>query len=128
MTEQTLVWVRRTPSKPAEPEINEQQLSASLAEACRGCGYQLDEFIAARGAFGSWLAQLGKDGRAHRVIWNGQDGRLVLEVAGAHAGWEEIASTVPERRDVEELVACAKSLLGAPEQARLADGVDDIRG
>jgi hypothetical protein len=124
MTEQTLVWVRRTPPKPVEPGIDEQQLSASLAEACTGCGYQLKEFIAAKGSFGSWLAQLGKDGHPHRVIWNGKDGRLVLEGAGRHAGWEEIASTVPGRRDVEGLVGGVKSLLAAPATA----GNDDAPG
>ena len=124
MSEQTLVWVRRTPSKPAEPEIDEQQLSAGLAAACAGCGYQLNEFIAARGAFGSWLAQLGKDGHPQRVIWNGKDGRLVLEGAGTHAGWEEIASAVPERRDIEGLVAGVQSLLQGTGEA----GSENVRG
>lgn len=113
MTEQTLVWVRRTPPKPAAPELDEQQLSAGLAAACSGCGYELREFIAARGAFGSWLAQLARDGRQHRVIWNGKDGRLVLEGAGPHAGWEELGSTAPEQRDVAGLLAGVSTLLAA---------------
>ena len=124
MTEQTLVWVRRTPAKPAEPELDEQALSASLAEACTGCGYRLDSFIAAKGAFGSWLAQLGKDGRAHRVIWNGQEGRLVLEAAGVHAGWEELASVAPERRDIDSLVNEVQSLLGSADKTQS----EDVRG
>lgn len=124
MTEQTLVWVRRTPSKPAEPELDEQQLSASLAAACGGCGYQLHELVAAKGTFGSWLAQLGKDGRAHRVIWNGKEGRLVLEGAGAHAGWEELASATPGQRDIKSLVGTVKSLLEGADQA----GSEDARG
>ena len=122
------MWVRRTPSRPTEPEIDEQQLSASLAEACTGCGYQLDGFVAAKGAFGSWLAQLGKDGHPHRVIWNGQEGRLVLESAGTHAGWQEMASAVPEQRDVEGWVSCMKSLLNPTEPASPEDGRDAVRG
>jgi len=111
MTEQTLVWVRRTPSRPTAQEVDEKQLSADLAAACAGCGYELGEFIAAKGSFGSWLAQLSKDGRSHRVIWNGQDGRLLLEVAGQHAGWEELASATPEQRDIGTLLAGVQALL-----------------
>jgi len=114
VNEQNLVWVKRPASKTKAQEnaIDEAELADRLRAGCTGCGYQFKQFIAAKGAFGSWLVQLEKDGLAHRIIWNGQDGKLLLEAAGRHAGWTELASCPASGRDIDGFVASVETLLG----------------
>ena len=51
----------------------------------------LDDYVAAQGGYGGWLAHLTLDEQNYRLFWSGKDGRMVLEQSGVNGGWLEKA-------------------------------------
>ena len=73
----------------------------------------MEEFVAALGAYDSWLVQFVKDERRHRVIWNARDQRLSLDRALPSGGWEELRACPVDNQDVTGFVTGTRSLLSA---------------
>ena len=94
MAEQPVFWLGGKPGDKnkgnAPPEA--ERYEAALREACEGCGYAMDEYVAAMGGFGGWLAHLDRNGARLRLFWNGKAGVLSLEELGQHGGWHELRS------------------------------------
>ena len=88
-----------------------------MTSACAGCGCEVEDYIAAAGSYGSWLVRFGRDGRRQRLVWNGKDGRLVLEEATTGPDWNELGSSPVSERDQEHFVAAIRALLGGQANA-----------
>ena len=95
MAEQPVFWLG---GKPGEAKnkgsegVEAERYEGAIREACEACGYDMDEYVAAMGGFGGWLANLDKDGQRYRVFWNGKAARMLFERAQGHGGWEELAA------------------------------------
>ena len=94
MAEQPVFWLGGKPgdkndkNKPPEAERYE----AALRDVCAGCGYDVDEFVAALGSFGGWLMHMEKSGGAYRLFWSGKAQELVLEEHHERGGWTALRS------------------------------------
>lgn len=107
------MWIGRRPAAiaPVEHPANTEDFAAAVTSACAGCGCEVQDYVAAAGAYGSWLVRFGRDGRRQRLVWNGKDGRLVLEQATTGVDWNELGSSPVSERDQEHFVAAVRALL-----------------
>lgn len=102
---------------PAEHPASSEAFAEAVTSACAGCGCDVEDYVAAAGAYGSWLVRFGRDGHRHRLVWNGKDGRLVLEQATTAVDWTELRSSPVSQRDQEHFVAAVRALLGGEPDA-----------
>ena len=81
MAEQPVFWLGGAPSKKTEerPVPEAERYEPALRDTCEACGYEVDEFVAALGGYGGWLAHLEKQGAQYRIFWNGKNKQLVFE-------------------------------------------------
>jgi len=99
LAEQPVFWLG---GKPGNKEKGRQppeaeRYKAALSDACVACGYEVDEYVAALGGFGGWLAHLERDRTRYRLFWNGKAGILSFEQLHQPSGWQEIrASDTPD--------------------------------
>ena len=112
MAEQPVFWLGGAPGKKTDerkpPEA--ERFEPALREACEGCGYDVDEYVAALGGFGGWLAHLERAGVRYRVFWNGKAKQMVFEKSLPH-GWEEVSSVEQEDEGLPGFVDGVKALL-----------------
>ena len=78
---------------PVEHAASTEAFAEAVTGACAGCGCEVEDYIAAAGAYGSWLVRFARDGRRQRLVWNGKDGRLVLEEATTGPDWNELGGS-----------------------------------
>jgi hypothetical protein len=113
LAEQPVFWLGGSPGKNktnerAAPEA--ERYEPALRDACEACGYDVDEFVAALGGFGGWLAHLERGGTQYRVFWSGKTKRLSFEEAKPH-GWEVLRATEQEDAGLPGFVDGVKALL-----------------
>lgn len=112
MEEKGVFWMPSRKSGAAENEAaNDEELQAAIRRICEAAGFDSGDFLAAAGAYGSWLIRLTRAGDEHRVVWNGKEGRMVLEASRGQAGWEELGTCAPGESDPAGLAAGLESLL-----------------
>ena len=118
MAEQPVFWLGGAPgNKTTERRAPEaERYEPVLREACEACGYEVDEYVAAQGGFGGWLAHLERDGRQYRVFWSGKSKQLKLEAARPN-GWDELRVADQDDAGLPGFVAGLKALLSADEEA-----------
>ena len=105
-----------TLGKSREPQVPEAvAFEPGLRDACAACGYAVDDYFAALGDFGSWLAHMERNGQKYRVFWNGKSKQLMFERARPD-GWDELATAAQEDTGLSGFVAGLKALLGAPQE------------
>ncbi len=116
MSEQEVFWVGRRPSAEQQPALptEDPAFEAALRKACEAAGCPVQRYIAAKGAFGSWLLELSRHGELQRLIWNGQAQRLSVDTPNRGGGWNEVSA--------EELAQPDTGALLAAMQRMLADG------
>lgn len=113
MAEHEVMWIGRRPAAMAPEELPTatEAFAEAVTAACDDCGCIVQDYVAAAGIHGSWLVRFERQGARQRLVWNGRDGRLLLEQATPGIDWTELAaSTVPER-DLEHFVAAIRTLL-----------------
>lgn len=112
MAEQPVFWLGGSPSKKSSerkpPEA--ERFEPALREACEACGYDVDEYVAALGGFGGWLAHLERDGVQYRIFWSGKSKQLMFEQSRPH-GWEELRSSLQEDEGLPGFVDAVKAML-----------------
>jgi hypothetical protein len=114
LAEQPVFWLGGKPGnkdKGREPPKAERY-EPSIRDACSSCGYEVDEYVAAQGGFGGWLAHLYRDGQHFRVFWSGKDNRITFDQAQGHGGWAELATAEVADDGVPAFVESIKTLLG----------------
>ncbi len=102
---------------PVEHAAGTEAFAEAVTSACAGCGCEVEDYVAAAGAYGSWLVHFGRNGRRQRLVWNGRDGRLVLEEATSGPGWNELGSSPVSERGQEHFVAAIRAILGGKPHA-----------
>jgi hypothetical protein len=116
VSEQPVFWLGGKPgaSKNKSRENPEaERYEPAIRDACGACGYELDEFIAAQGGFGGWLAHLENQGNRYRLFWSGKDSHMKLEQALNHGGWTELASADVTDDGLPSFVESIKAILAA---------------
>lgn len=91
---------------------DEPQFSAAMQALCRKNGCKVRRFISAKGEYGTWLIEFERDGQNQRIVWNGKDEKMVLQVERPRGGWDE-----PSEIAIEEIDA-----------AGFADGINRLIG
>jgi len=122
VAEHEVMWIGRRPARlaPVEHPATSEAFAEAVTTACAGCGCDVEDYVAAAGAYGSWLLRFTRDGQHQRLVWNGKDGRLVLEQASAKADWAELCSSPVSERDQDHFVAALRALLGTHPHATQA--------
>lgn len=113
MADQPVFWLGGAPGKSKANERKPpeaERFEPAIREACEGCGYDVDEYVAAQGGFGGWLAHLERDGKQYRVFWSGKAERLSFEESGP-GGWQELAGRELADEGLPGFVEGVKALL-----------------
>jgi len=101
--------------KPGKRNANEKPVAGALepaiATACRDAGAEPEDFVAALGAGGSWLVHFERSSGRERIVWNGRDGKLILQAAIRSGGWRDVADCAVATADENGFVAGVRQLL-----------------
>lgn len=113
MAEQPVFWLGGKPgnktSKPEAPAA--ERYEAPLREACEACGFEVDEYVVARGGFGGWLAHLDRDGERYRLFWNGKAAELSLEQHHERGGWAAVRTRATPDEGLPGFVGAVREIL-----------------
>lgn len=121
MAEHEVMWIGRRPAAmaPVEHPATREEFAEAVTSACAGCGCDVQDYVAAAGVYGSWLVRFERNGERQRLVWNGKDGRLVLEKATAGVDWLELGSSPVSERDEAHFLAAIHALLkDGPDAAK----------
>jgi hypothetical protein len=88
-----------------------ERYEPALRDACSACGYDVDEYVAAQGGFGGWLANLERGGQRYRVFWSGKDRQLRFERALPQGGWTELSCVEPADDGLPAFIDSVKAVL-----------------
>ena len=124
MAEQPVFWLGGTPGKSKDkgrtpPEA--ERYEPALRDACAACGYEVDEYVAALGGFGGWLAYLERGGMRYRVFWSGKANLLSFEQAHDGGSWNELRTLELGDEGLPAFVEGLKGLLTDPESGASED-------
>lgn len=113
MAEHEVMWIGRTPAAmaPAENVAATEEFAEAITQACTGCGCEVQDYIAAAGVYGSWMVRFLREGGKQRIVWNGKEGRLVLERAVTTVDWEETRHGRVDDRNQAGFVTAIGNLL-----------------
>jgi hypothetical protein len=113
------MWIGRRPAAmaPVEHPATSEEFAQAITSACANCGCDVQDYVAAAGAYGSWLARFERNGERQRLVWNGKDGKLVLEQATAGVDWIELGNSPLIERDEAHFLSAINDLLKAPGHA-----------
>ena len=119
MAEHEVMWIGRRPAAmaPAEQPATAEAFADAVTCACASCGCDVEDYVAAAGTYGSWLVRFERNGHRQRLVWNGKDGRLILEQATTGVAWNELVSSPVSARDQDHFVAAVRNLLEAQSNA-----------
>ena len=116
MSEQPVFWLGGKPGA-GKNKVRESPAAElyepAIRDACAACGYDLDEYVAAQGGFGGWLAHLRQHGARYRLFWSGKDKRMKFEKALDRGGWSELASADARDEGLPAFIESLKGLLAA---------------
>lgn len=113
MAEHEVMWIGRRPAAlpTVEHPAQSEEFAAALTTACAEGGCEVQDYVAAAGAYGSWLVRFSRGGARQRLVWNGKEGRLLLEQASTGIDWDELQSCTVATRDTAGFIAAAQGLL-----------------
>jgi hypothetical protein len=119
VAEHEVMWIGRRPAAlaPVEHPATAETFAEAVTGICASCGCDVADYVAAAGAYGSWLVRFERDGHRQRLVWNGKDGRLVLEQATTGVDWNELGSNPVNDRDQDHFVAAVRTLLETQSSA-----------
>jgi hypothetical protein len=119
VAEHEVMWIGRrlAAMAPAENPATAETFADAVTSACTSSGCDVDDYVAAAGNYGSWLVRFVRNGHRQRLVWNGKDGRLVLEQVTTGVDWLELGSSPVSTRDQDHFVAAVRQLLEAQANA-----------
>lgn len=119
MKEESVFWLGGKPGtqKAAEAAPEAGNLEPAIRDACKAEGLEPEDFVAALGAYGSWLIHFPIGEKRHRIVWNGRDRKLVLQAAIPSGGWDDLhdcpVASIDEAGFVSGIAALMRSVPGA---------------
>ena len=113
MKEENVYWVGTQPlaEKQAPHLADDPAFVAAISAACEAAACPVKRFISALGPYGTWLVEIQRDGQIQRVLWNGKETRLVLQVPLVGGGWEDPRSIELAKQDTDGFVAGVAEIL-----------------
>ena len=114
MKEDEVFWLGRR-SKSGEQHNNfadEQEFATAMQNTCESHGCTIQRFVSAKGVYGTWLLEFERDAKNQRIVWNGKEQKLVLQVALARGGWEEPNETAIGDIDIPGFIDGIRLLIG----------------
>ena len=116
MAEHEVMWIGRRPTAlpTVEHPATTEEFADAVTSTCADAGCSVQDYVAAAGAYGSWLIRFSRDDAKLRLVWNGKEGRLVLEQATTGIDWDELRSCPVAERDTAGFVTAVQSLLQSP--------------
>jgi hypothetical protein len=119
LAEHEVMWIGRRPASaaPVAHPATTEAFAEAVTAACANGGCDVQEYVAAAGAYGSWMVRFARGGERCRLVWNGKDGRLVLERATAGVDWDELSTAPVQDRDTAGFVSAVAALLAARPSA-----------
>jgi hypothetical protein len=87
----------------------------SIEAACRSAGAEVSRFVSAQGSYGTWLVEFRLGGQSQRLVWNGKEQKLVLQVERERGGWDEPQETSVVVMDAGGFIAAVHQLLDHPD-------------
>lgn len=91
---------------------DEPEFVAAMQNACEAYGGVTQRFVSARGIYGTWILEFGRDGKNQRIVWNGKEGKLVLQVESTTGSWEEPKATSVRSVDIQGFDEGIRILIG----------------
>jgi hypothetical protein len=116
VSEQPVFWLGGKPgaTKNKGREAPEAiRYEPAIRDACEACGFDLDEYVAAQGGFGGWLAHLEHQGDRYRLFWSGKDSHMKFEKSLTRGGWDEVASAEMADDGLPAFIESIKVLLAS---------------
>jgi hypothetical protein len=92
---------------------DDEQFVASIRSACEAAGCDFQRFVSAQGPYGTWVAEIRRDGLVQRILWNGKDECLVLQTELKQGGWEDSVTIEVATYDQPGFVAGVGDILMA---------------
>ncbi len=116
MAEHEVMWIGRRPAALATVEhpATSEEFATAVTTTCADAGCSVQDYIAAAGAYGSWLIRFSRGQARQRLVWNGKDAVLVLEQATTGIDWDELRRCPVAERDTAGFIAAVQSLLQSP--------------
>lgn len=103
MKEDEVFWLG-TRSRSGDQRSNfadEPDFVAAMQNACEAHGGRIQRFVSARGVYGTWLLEFRRDGKNQRIVWNGKEEKLALQVESTTGSWEEPKATNVRSVDIQ---------------------------
>ena len=114
MKENEIHWLgkRSRSGRQRRNFADEDDFVAAMQTACEEHGCQIQRFVSAKGVFGTWLIEFSRDGKNQRIVWNGKEEKLVLQVELPQGGWEEPTATAVASADIQGFGDGIRLLIG----------------
>ncbi len=118
MKEEEVYWVGTQPilERKAAALADDPVFVAAISAACEAAGCPVNRFISAMGPYGTWLVEIQRAGQVQRVVWNGKEARLVLQVPLVEGGWEDPLSIEIATQDTAGFVAGINEIFSSAAQ------------
>ena len=100
--------------KKAPGLADDPNFVTAISTACEAAGCPVQRFVSALGPYGTWLVEIRRDGEEQRVLWNGKEARLVLQIRLTQGGWEDPLSIEVPVQDTDGFVAGVAQILSVP--------------
>ena len=115
MKEDEVFWLggRSAPGEKGDRLADDENFVAAIRAACEAAGCEYQRFVSAQGPYGTWLAEIQRDGRAERVLWNGKDECMVLQIERTEGGWDDAVTIEVATHDQPGFVAGVSDILMA---------------
>ena len=117
MKEDDIFWLgrRSTPKDTGDRLADDEAFVAAVRAACEAAGCEYQRFISALGPYGTWLVEIRRDGKAQRVLWNGKDARMVLQIELTQGGWEDAVAIDVAEQNLDGFVAGVNQILSVEQ-------------
>jgi hypothetical protein len=92
---------------------DDEQFVAAIRGACEVAGCDFRRFVSAQGPYGTWVAELTRDGQTQRILWNGKDECMVLQIELKQGGWNDAVTIEVASHDQPGFVAGVTDILMA---------------
>ena len=113
MKEDDVFWLRGTPGANRQPEqlADTPEFVTAIRNTCETAGCPVERLVSAKGPYGTWLVEIQRHGQDQRVLWNGKDRKLVLQVPLPQGGWEDAVAMEVQSQDTPGFVAGVSAIL-----------------
>jgi len=118
MKEEDVYWVGTQPilERKAAALADDPAFVAAISAACEAAGCPVNRFISAMGPYGTWLVEIQRAGQVQRILWNGKEACLVLQVPLIEGGWEDPLSIEVATQDTAGFLAGVNEIFASAAQ------------